>query len=109
MKQKKVDTKYMEVFHVDAPKRYKILVGLALFLLVMLLAGTLTGRIIGASSQCGNSVCEVGENRELCPEDCMGLCGNSLCEGSESWTCPADCPGEERRYSLLDGLLEYFA
>jgi hypothetical protein len=40
---------------------------------------------------CGDSVCDVGETRESCPEDCA-RCGDLVCSPTESGeTCPADC------------------
>jgi|GEM_PF-2280187 len=43
--------------------------------------------------QCGNGVCESGENYSNCPQDCF--CGNDICDadkGEDPTTCLADCP-----------------
>lgn len=44
------------------------------------------------NSTCGDSVCNVGENAQSCPQDCPDVCGDSFCTGFEGTTnCPADC------------------
>merc|ERR1719188_1614080 len=49
---------------------------------------------------CGNGVCDEGENCLTCPDDCVNghtggsKCGNDICEDGEScFTCPEDCKG----------------
>jgi LysM repeat protein len=45
-----------------------------------------------AAPECGNQVCEFGENANLCQRDCPASCGNGTCDRSESSnTCPVDC------------------
>ncbi len=40
--------------------------------------------------ECGNSICNPGEDYLSCPEDCH--CGNKICESGEDETnCPQDC------------------
>jgi hypothetical protein len=50
-----------------------------------------------------NGVCEVGEDCNTCPNDCIGettagsACGNGICEvgnGEDCFSCPLDCNGE---------------
>ncbi len=41
---------------------------------------------------CGNTLCEEGENKLNCREDCGGTCGNGKCEIGETYiTCDKDC------------------
>ena len=43
---------------------------------------------------CGNDVCETGEDEDDCPKDCLDEadCGNQVCEdGEDSYNCPGDC------------------
>ncbi len=40
---------------------------------------------------CGNERCDDGENGANCPLDCA-TCGNDICEGEERITCVRDCP-----------------
>lgn len=49
-------------------------------------------------SQCGNFVCETGENYLNCPSDCEApqvnesICGNGVCEvGEDEFSCFVDC------------------
>jgi extracellular elastinolytic metalloproteinase len=51
---------------------------------------------------CGNGVCEIGEDCDTCPSDCVGgtssgaICGNGVCEagdGEDCVSCPSDCNG----------------
>ncbi|MBW2997671.1 hypothetical protein KY349_05000 [Candidatus Woesearchaeota archaeon] len=44
-------------------------------------------------SDCGNDICEEGEDIDDCPEDCtQPECGNGDCEsGEDATSCPADC------------------
>jgi len=82
-------------------------------LIGLLALGTLTGKTIGASSFCGNCVCEVGETSGLCPEDCFSLCGDAVCQAGEELTCEMDCTGEEivpepEYVSLRDGIADWF-
>lgn len=50
--------------------------------------------------QCGDGVCDLGENCSTCPDDCISQsaaeCGNGKCEtadGEDCLTCEADCAG----------------
>ena len=48
----------------------------------------------GGGPECGNGVCEAGENGESCPNDCDAVpsCGDGACSGEESCSsCAADC------------------
>ena len=46
-----------------------------------------------AGTQCGNQLCERGEDANSCAADCGAICGNNICEaGESSRTCSADCP-----------------
>lgn len=43
---------------------------------------------------CGDAVCDAGEDCASCPADCgpCATCGNAMCEAGENCTnCPADC------------------
>lgn len=43
---------------------------------------------------CGNGLCEIGENDTVCPVDCLypGFCGDGVCDGLEHFAlCPEDC------------------
>jgi len=40
---------------------------------------------------CGNERCDPGEDVASCPLDCA-VCGNNACEGEEAITCRRDCP-----------------
>jgi len=45
--------------------------------------------------ECGNGVCEEGEDEELCPDDCAPVCGNGECENTENiLNCPEDCSSD---------------
>ena len=40
--------------------------------------------------ECGNGLCQLGEDYESCPEDCS--CGDGVCDGVETaMGCPEDC------------------
>ncbi|MBW2731551.1 MAG: hypothetical protein JRH20_04105 [Deltaproteobacteria bacterium] len=44
--------------------------------------------------ECGNQRCDVGEDKDSCPEDCATgpICGNGSCDSGETLTsCPQDC------------------
>ena len=46
------------------------------------------------SQDCGNGICDEGENMASCPEDCMVMifCGDGICNGQETmFTCSEDC------------------
>ena len=63
----------------------------ACLLLAVFLAILLSGCV--NLPACGNNVCEIGENHENCPVDCLKPeCGNSECEPGENCeNCPSDC------------------
>lgn len=45
---------------------------------------------------CGNDICDLGDTRDNCPEDCFQSCGNGVCQPAKDETpvtCPQDCPG----------------
>jgi len=45
----------------------------------------------GGTTDCGNGICDAGEDSSNCPADCY--CGNGTCDVDEDpTTCPADCP-----------------
>ena len=46
-----------------------------------------------AGSVCGNGICDLGETKANCPQDCQQTtCGDHRCEGSEDQlSCPEDC------------------
>lgn len=71
-------------------------------------AADVTGRVVSASSFCGNSVCEVGEGPVDCPQDCISICGDFICQGSEAITCKQDCTGARvvkvKEITLRDGM-----
>ena len=62
-----------------------------------------------------DGVCDVGENCDICPNDCLvgsgASCGNGVCEtgnGEDCVSCPADCAGKQdgkpsRRFCCGDG------
>jgi len=66
---------------------------------------------------CGDLVCELGEDCDSCPDDCVGQdgadpgCGNGYCEpgsGEDCLSCPTDCRGKQNgkpgnRYCCGDG------
>jgi len=65
-----------------------------------------------AITECGNEICEVGEDEVSCPEDCayISVCGNGICESDETYAnCPADCEepvcveGWTKNYVCSDG------
>jgi hypothetical protein len=44
--------------------------------------------------ECGNGICEIGENDTVCAVDCIypGFCGDGECNGYENFDlCPEDC------------------
>ncbi|MBN2561706.1 MAG: hypothetical protein JXQ75_12330, partial [Phycisphaerae bacterium] len=49
----------------------------------------------GDAADCGNGVCEVGEDSTNCPQDCETggpVCGDGVCDaGEDSTNCPQDC------------------
>ena len=46
-----------------------------------------------STTNCGNGVCEAGENALTCANDCPQSCGDGVCSGTENAsTCAADCP-----------------
>jgi DNA-binding beta-propeller fold protein YncE len=62
------------------------------------------------TSGCGpcndNGVCEVGEDCDNCPGDCLEApsCGNGICEtanGEDCLSCPEDCNGLQRKKPSL--------
>ena len=67
-----------------------ILISIILFLISGGIAW-ITGAFSDTSHICGNSICEVGESKIFCPEDCFGDCGDNICEGSEFLDCKIDC------------------
>lgn len=53
---------------------------------------------------CGNGVCDIREDFNSCPEDC--LCGNNICDDSESQdTCPQDCGPESKSSNVVTILI----
>ena len=47
-------------------------------------------------TECGNGLCETGENDTSCPQDCAisgGDCGDGFCSVGEEDFCPDDCGG----------------
>lgn len=49
-------------------------------------------------NDCGNGICDVGEDCDSCPADCISgsgpVCGNGICEASDGEdcnSCPSDC------------------
>jgi len=69
-------------------------------LVLLLLIGALTGKMIAASSVCGNSVCEVGENVGNCLVDCDSICGDAICHEGENFTCKMDCANATRELPI---------
>jgi hypothetical protein len=66
--------------------------------------------------RCGNGKCELGEDCNTCPDDCIGGsgeadCGNGVCEpaaGEDCISCPNDCAGKQtgkpsKRFCCGDG------
>jgi len=54
------------------------------------------------TDDCGNGICDEGENCLSCPSDCISgtsggfECGNGVCEDGETcFTCPQDCMSSE--------------
>ncbi|MEO1271397.1 MAG: multicopper oxidase family protein, partial [Myxococcota bacterium] len=50
----------------------------------------------GTNTECGNGICELGEDEATCPEDCSDPdpCGDGVCDaagGEDEMTCPEDC------------------
>ncbi|MCD6496989.1 MAG: hypothetical protein J7M25_01630 [Deltaproteobacteria bacterium] len=43
--------------------------------------------------ECGNHVCEAGEDHSNCPADCSVGCGDDACSPTEGETC-GNCPGD---------------
>jgi len=59
---------------------------------------------------CGNGVCDPGENCLSCPVDCISgtaggfQCGNGICEDGETcYTCPGDCNGTGEDFCCYGG------
>ncbi len=77
--------------------------------------GSFDGEIVMPKSsctgpQCGNGICETGENASSCPTDCKpaAQCGNGICEtGENASSCPTDCSGQTTtiKLSITDGCL----
>ncbi|NCN64486.1 MAG: hypothetical protein GW910_00175 [Candidatus Altiarchaeum hamiconexum] len=56
---------------------------------------------VEAKIECGNKICEAGETKENCPQDCI-VCGDGYCDNGEDYkTCPGDCPKPEEFLWLL--------
>jgi hypothetical protein len=52
-----------------------------------------------ANTKCGDSVCNGGETKCNCPQDCGAvtpICGNGICETNEEPSCPQDCQNQVR-------------
>jgi hypothetical protein len=70
----------------------------------------------GCFSCNNNFTCEVGENCNTCPNDCISgeeeICGNDVCEpsnGEDCLSCPEDCAGKQngkpsRQFCCGDGV-----
>lgn len=57
--------------------------------------GTMTTTSTGMSSECGNGICEPGEDSASCAEDCpAGPCAHDVCEGSQT-PLENGCSGEQ--------------
>jgi len=63
---------------------------------------------------CGNGVCDIGENCLSCSVDCMSgtsggfKCGNNICEDGETcYTCPQDCMSSEATTGEGEGFCCY--
>ncbi len=63
-------------------------------------SGSDGGSGAAAKPECGNGICELGENEENCPLDCAyHVCGNGICEPTENKdNCPMDCSDIEFEY-----------
>ncbi|MEA3343595.1 MAG: DUF87 domain-containing protein [archaeon] len=63
-------------------------------------SGSDGGSGAAAKPECGNGICEIGENEENCPFDCAyHVCGNGICEPTENKdNCPLDCSDIEFEY-----------
>ncbi|MFC1697338.1 putative metal-binding motif-containing protein, partial [Nanoarchaeota archaeon] len=57
----------------------------------ILIPGGISGKVV---ADCGNGLCESGEDYSTCPQDCLpvSVCENDICELDENTaTCPQDC------------------
>lgn len=45
------------------------------------------------NTECGNGICEDGEDSTNCPDDCAESCGDGMCEALEGETC-GNCPND---------------
>ncbi len=56
------------------------------------------GQCVDPGSECGDDVCDEGEDCALCPADCGQCCGDGACstgQGENCATCGADCGCDE--------------
>jgi hypothetical protein len=70
-----------------------------LVLAMVTLLAAACGDDTAADDDCGNNVCEAGEDSATCPEDCPpATCGDCVCDPGEG---PANCPADCSSHSCL--------
>ncbi len=81
---------------------YRTAIGVIICIFGTFLVGCAAGG--GDDAECGDGLCEAGEDRLTCPQDCTAECGNQQCEAGETaQSCATDCycgngscdPGED--------------
>merc|ERR1711862_1051276 len=85
------------------------------YLSISIIATFLFSLATSTNNDCGNGICDKGENCLSCAVDCISgtsggsKCGNGVCEDGETcFTCPDDCMSSETLSVVLMNQAKYF-